>query len=108
MKREILFTTEAKKDLFETYEYIRADDSKKAAIRILKKLEKACLSLSTLPERGHLPKELLRLDMTGYFEIISPPHRIIYKNSPRHITVMGILDCRRDVPSILLSRLLRT
>jgi len=102
------FPTEAKKNLFETYEYIRAHDSKKTAIRNLNKLEKACLSLSTLSERGHLPKELLQLDMTGYFEIMSPPHRIIYKIGPRTVTIIGILDGRRDIPSILLSRLLRT
>ena len=105
--QKILFTKHARQDLLETYEFIRDTDSLRAAKRVMKKIETACLSLSENPERGHVPKELRAIDVTGWLEIIVSPWRIIYIIREDALHIIGILDGRRDIPAILMGRLLR-
>jgi len=48
----IIFTPEAKNDLLELYDYIADHSGPDRALRYLGRIEKICMSLQTLPERG--------------------------------------------------------
>jgi len=53
MKRyEVRFRPEAEADLAYLYDYIAENGSRSVAQRYLERIEAACLSLSTFPERG--------------------------------------------------------
>ena len=58
----VLLTEGAERDLEDIYRYIAASDSVGDADRVLDALETAALSLSELPERGNVPKELRSLE----------------------------------------------
>ena len=58
MKLKVVFTPEARDDLLELYEYIAAHGSPERAIAYIERIQKACMSLRTLPDRGTLREDL--------------------------------------------------
>ena len=58
MKFKIEFTPEAQGDLFELYDYIATQGSPERALAYIERIEKACMSLRTIPERGTLREDL--------------------------------------------------
>jgi toxin ParE1/3/4 len=58
MKPRIVFTPEARDDLNELFDYIVEHDSAERAMTYLERIEKACMSLQTLPNRGVLREDL--------------------------------------------------
>jgi toxin ParE1/3/4 len=48
----VIFTPEAKNDLLDLYDYIADRSSPKRARGYIERIEKSCMSLQTLPERG--------------------------------------------------------
>ena len=52
MKREIVFAREGKADLIGVYDYIAERDGESRAEGYLRRIEKACTSLETMPRRG--------------------------------------------------------
>ena len=61
--------------------------------------------LSTFPERGSHPKELLALGVRDYRQIFFKPYRLIYRIVERRVYVFLIVDGRRDMQSLLARRL---
>jgi toxin ParE1/3/4 len=98
----VIITEGAERDVVDIYDYIRERDSASNAQRVLDGLEKVCRGLSTLPERGNVPKELRAVDIDAFREVHSGPYRIIYRILGRRV-----LDGRRDMESLLRRRLLR-
>ncbi|MBI4604994.1 MAG: type II toxin-antitoxin system RelE/ParE family toxin [Planctomycetes bacterium] len=98
---------EAEEDLLEIASYVATHDSLERALSLLARLEKACASLATFPNRGHVPPELMRVGVTGYREIHFKPYRIIYRVEEAVVHVYAVLDGRRDLDEILQRRLLR-
>ncbi len=60
MKFRIVFTPEARDDLVELYDYIAEHGNPERAIAYIERIEKACMSLQTLPNRGTLREDLRR------------------------------------------------
>jgi toxin ParE1/3/4 len=52
VKYSVVFTPEAKDDLFDLYDYIAEQSSPKRALGYIRRIEKSCMNLQTLPERG--------------------------------------------------------
>ena len=52
--RTVVFTSEARDDLLDLYDYIANRSSPNRALRYIERIEKSCASLCTLPERGTL------------------------------------------------------
>jgi len=50
---------------------------------------------------------LKHLDVLTYRELIVRPWRIIYRFDAQRVYVLGVLDGRRDLASLLLERLTR-
>jgi toxin ParE1/3/4 len=103
---EVLLTEDAARDLEEIYDYIARHDSPGKAEYVLKKIEKAFINLSASPERGSCPKEILALGSREYREVFFKPYRIIYRIKGDVVYVLLIVDGRRDMQTVLQSRLL--
>ncbi len=107
MKFSVTLIQEAEDDLFDIYGYILNNDSPAHAEYVILKLQKACISLGEMPERGHIPPELERIGTTGFKEIHFKPYRIIYEIEKKTVFVHCVLDGRRDLQDLLERRLLR-
>lgn len=58
MKLRVVFAPEAREDLFELYDYIAQHGSPERAMAYIERIEKACMSLQALPNRGTLREDL--------------------------------------------------
>ncbi len=106
MRREVLLTEDAERDLEGLYTYIVESDSKKRADSVLDRLLEAAQRLATVPERGAVPKELRDLGVSDYRQVFFKPYRIIYRVIDRRVVIYLIADGRRDMQSLLARRLL--
>ena len=107
MRFEVLLTEHAERDLEELYDYIAAHDTPANAAHVLDRIEKALESLSTFPERGSHPKELLALGIREYRQTFFKPYRLIYRIVEQRVYVYLIVDGRRDMQALLARRLFR-
>jgi toxin ParE1/3/4 len=103
---EVLLTAGAEQDLESIYDYIAEFDSPANADHVLDRLIKAVDALSTFPERGSHPKELLAVGIKDYRQTFFKPYRLIYRVVGRRVYVYLIADGRRDMLSLLARRLL--
>ncbi len=103
-KYEIIWTNVAENDFKEIIEYITID-SHQNALTILKNIRQRASTLYTLPERGRIVPELQAQGILQYRELIIPPWRLVYRIDERKIYVLSVIDSRRNVEDILLSRL---
>jgi toxin ParE1/3/4 len=103
---EVLLTKDAEHDLEELFDYIAGHDSPTAARHVLDRVEKSIASLSSFPERGSFPKELLALGIRDYRQVFFKPYRLIYRTVGLCVYIYLIVDGRRDMQSLLARRLL--
>jgi len=73
---------------------------------VLDELIKIVESLSTFPEYGSYPKELVSLGIKEYRQTFFKPYRVIYRITGRQVILYLIADGRRDMQSVLARRLL--
>jgi toxin ParE1/3/4 len=106
MRHEVLLTEDAKRDLDEIQKYIAEYDATAKADHVLDRIAAAIESLSSYPERGSYPKELLALGIREYRETFFKPYRAIYRVIGRRVYVYLIADGRRDMQTLLQRRLL--
>ncbi len=103
---EVEWTEVALADLEELLGFIEREDPS-AARAVLQRLEQAAQRLERHPQRGRVVPELARFEIRLYRELIVRPWRILYRVGQRRVFVMAVLDGRRDLEALLLSRLLR-
>ena len=96
----------AEDDLMGILEYIAADSPDQASKK-LKEIKQQAGNLVSFPEKGRLVPELLAQGILIYREFIVPPWRIIYRITENNVYVLSVLDSRRNIEDILLSRLTR-
>jgi toxin ParE1/3/4 len=106
MRFDVLLTEHAERDLGKLYSYIAEHDTPGNAAHVLDRIEKALQSLSTFPERGSHPKELLALGIREYRQMFFKPYRLIYRIVEHRVYVYLIVDGRRDMQALLARRLL--
>jgi toxin ParE1/3/4 len=58
VKFKVVLTPEAQADLLDLYDYIAVHGSPERAIAYIERIEKACMSLRTIPDRGTLREDL--------------------------------------------------
>jgi len=97
----------AVRDLEELVSYI-AVDSETDAARVLNRLEKRAVALESNPGRGRVVPELAHFGMRTWRELVVRPYRLVYRIEGETVTVLAVLDGRRDLEDVLLERLLRT
>ena len=103
---QVLLTEGAERDLESIYEYIATFDSTASADYVLDRLMKAVEGLTTLPQRGSCPKELMKLGIKDYRQTFFKPYRVIYRVASDRVYIYLNADGRRDMQSLLARRLL--
>ena len=103
-KYDVLWSNIAENDLKNIVEYI-ADDSPPDALKIFIRIKQKASSLYTFPERGRIVPELRDQGILQYRELVISPWRILYRISEKSVLVLSVLDSRRNVEDILLTRL---
>ncbi len=106
MRYKVLLTEGAERDLEDLYGYIAEYDSPDSADYVLDALTKVAQSLSTFPERGSHPQELLALGIREYRQSFFRSYRVIYRVIRKQVIIYVIADGRRDMQSLLTRRLL--
>ena len=106
MSCQVFLTRDAVRDLEELDEFLATSESAEKADYVLNKIEAVLQRLSESPERGNRPRELLALGLGDYRQVFFKPYRIIYTIRRKDVYVLLIADCRRDMETLLQSRLL--
>lgn len=107
MKYKVYMLEGAELDVVGIYAYIREQASFQHADGVVDALEDLVDSLSQMPERGNVPKELQDIGINEYLEVHYKPYRVIYRVVGKRVIVYAVLDGRRDMQSLLERRLLR-
>ncbi|MEK6677969.1 MAG: type II toxin-antitoxin system RelE/ParE family toxin [Nitrospirota bacterium] len=107
MKYEVRIDNVAIDDLYAIYRYVANNDSPAKADNLLDNIQKAMLSLETMPARGNHPPEMQRWGILDFREIFFKPYRIIYEIRNKAVFTHAILDGRRNFEDLLQQRLLR-
>lgn len=105
-KFELLLTGGAEQDLEAIHDYICEFDCVTNADHVLDQLMEVVQSLARFPERGSYPKELVSLGIKEYRQTAFKPYRVIYRVLDKQVVIYLIADGRRDMQSVLASRLL--
>ncbi|MFC5473397.1 type II toxin-antitoxin system RelE/ParE family toxin [Paraherbaspirillum soli] len=108
MSLQVVILESAEHDLKELREYIVKNFSVESWQDTYAKLKQAIRNLQTFPQAGFLPEEIEKLNLSQYRQILSGMNRIIYEVRQEIIYIHIIVDARRDMPSLLTRRLLRT
>ncbi len=105
MSFSVKWTESAVSDLKGIVEYIELD-SLTAAAKVYRQIRTACEKLSRLPKTGRIVPELKNENIELYRELISGHWRIIYSIESKNVYVLTVLDSRRDLDFVLISRAL--
>jgi len=103
---QVEWTEVALADLEELLDFI-AQENPAAADTVLTRLQHAAQRLERHPHRGRAVPELSRFEIRLYRELAVRPWRIIYRVGRGRVWVLAVLDGRRDLEAVLLTRLLR-
>jgi toxin ParE1/3/4 len=102
----VAWTAVAEADLAAIVESV-AEESPAAAMRLLTAIEERASTLRASPLRGRVVPELARFEIRDHRELLEGPYRIIYSVRQKRVHVLGVVDGRRDLATILLARLIR-
>lgn len=106
MQFKVEMTRDATEDLRLIYEYIADEDGISRANDILDKVLVLIDDLSSFPQRGVYPKELIALGIQEYRQVIIYSYRVIYRIFEQQVIIYLIVDGRRDLQTVLAKRLL--
>ncbi len=106
MKYDVRITEGAERDLAEIVTYLMEHEGSQVADRILEGLLDTADNLTVFPERGSHPKELLKLGIRDFRQVMFQPYRLIYRIVGRKIFLLVAADGRRDFQSLLERRVL--
>ncbi|WP_371233044.1 type II toxin-antitoxin system RelE/ParE family toxin [Pseudomonas sp. QE6] len=103
---EVLLTRGAERDLEGIHDYISDFDCPENADYVLDRLLQTIADLRQQPQRGSPPRELMKLGIQEYRQVLFKPYRVIYRISGRTVHVYLVIDGRRDFQQLLSRRLL--
>lgn len=108
MTYRVVFTNAALQDLDEIADYIANLHGARQALYVAREIRKRVETLKVFPDRGAHLQELVDLGAGGtldYRQLHWKPYRIVYFVSGRVVNIMLIADDRRDMPALLMKRL---
>ena len=106
MNHVVRWSADAEHDLEAIADTIAEHDSLERAHHVIDKILDAAGSLTTLPDKGNYPKELEAFGNREFRQIFFKPYRLIYQVAGKRVTVLLVVDGRRDMPALLAKRLL--
>jgi toxin ParE1/3/4 len=108
MRFEVVLTADAERDLEDIFAYIAKHDSARSAEYVLSRILEIADSLASSPDRGATPKELRELGFHEFRQVYFKPYRVIYRVVAPQVAIYLISDGRRDMQTLLATRLLRS
>jgi toxin ParE1/3/4 len=105
-KLQVLLTEGAERDLEAIHDHISEFDCVANANDVLDEVMAVVQSLSSFPQRGSYPKELVGLGIKEYRQTFFKPYRVIYRVTGSQVIIYLIVDGRRDMQTVLARRLL--
>ena len=106
MRYQVLMTEGAERDLEAIHSPILGSGSKREADQVLDRILVAAVALAAFPNRGSHPKELSALGILDYRQVFFKPYRVIYRVMGTRVVISLVADGRRDLQSLLETRLL--
>ena len=105
-KFRIVWAPSAIDDLDGILEYKDVHEGPEAAVNIYLAISARIDTLFLHPLRCRIVPELKRFGIREYRELIVPPYRVFIRARPKLVSIIGIIDGRRDLEEILIHRLL--
>lgn len=103
-KCRIRYTRDAVDDLDSIFDYI-SEDNRRAAVRMLERIESAILRLADNPRLGAvLPTNELSLVKPGYRRIVVSPYLVFYRFDDGEVFVARVLHSRQDWMHLIFER----
>jgi len=105
---EVVLTSDAECDIEEIVEFVEARDSVERADHVFEGIAGIIGRLDANPRRGRVVPELREVGVSDYREVRWKPYRILYYfPSEQLVSIVAVLDGRRDLEELLARRLLR-
>jgi toxin ParE1/3/4 len=98
-------TVSADEDIADIFEFVSKNQSLERAFTVLDALENLVATLDVSPMRGSRILEMEAMNLGDYRQLIHWPFRLIYRIEGHSVSVVAILDGRRDVVALLAKRL---
>lgn len=107
MTLQVVILRQAEQDLRELRAYLTRNFGRDVWLDSYAGIKAAIGNLAAFPTSGSIPEPLERLQIGQFRQVISGRNRIIYELRQKTVYVHMVADCRRDMKSLLLGRLLR-
>lgn len=107
MTMKVVLLDSAEQDLKDLKRYLVESFGMKTWAISYGEIKDAVRSLRNFPFVGGVPDEISGLNLTQFRQVISGRNRIIYEIRQDTIFIHIICDTRKDVRSLLISRVLR-
>jgi plasmid stabilization system protein ParE len=108
MTCQVVILRQAEQDLRELRGYLMKTFGQAVWQSSYADIKAAILNLAAFPYSGAIPEALEQLQLVQYRQIISGSNRIIYEVREKTVYIHLVVDCRRDMKSVLMRRLLRS
>ncbi len=105
-KYKILWAPAVIDDLDGILDYLAAREGPEAAINLYGKISSRIDALFLYPMRCRVVPELEQFGIRAYRELIARPYRIFIRVKPRTVSIIGIIDGRRDLEELLIHRIM--
>jgi plasmid stabilization system protein ParE len=102
---QVCWSESAQFDLEMIIDYIAAENMANAR-NIFTKIKESCTKLESFPDIGRIPIELNEINIDSYHEMIVLVWRIIYRVNSENVDILAVIDSRRDINDVLLTRML--
>ncbi len=102
----VVFLESAQHDLKDLRRYLTVNFGRPVWQSSYTKLKQSIELIRRQPQSGHVPDELVRLNLGPYRQVISGMNRIVYEVREGVVYVHVVCDCRMDLMSLLAQRLL--
>ena len=106
-KYTVRMTAGADFDLEALHSYVGTTRSLDLADALLDQIDDVIATLETFPERGAYPRELMDAGITTIRQLLSRPYRVIYEIIETNVEIIAVVDGRRDIRSLLQTRLMQ-
>lgn len=107
MRYDVRITKGAESDLAEILAFLAEREGPPVAERMLEGLLDTADNLAKFPERGSHPKELSKLGIRDFRQVMFQPYRLIYRIAGNQVFLLLVADGRRDLQALLERRVLR-
>ncbi|RON10812.1 plasmid stabilization protein [Pseudomonas brassicacearum] len=107
MSFDVVILQSAETDLKELRSYLTKHFSSQTWQVTYTALRAAIRHLATQPYAGSIPEEIERLNISQYRQILSGKNRVIYEVRDKTVYIHIIADTRKNLPTLLMKRLLQ-